>query len=364
MAEEEPLLPAPPAEAPPEPPSAPWRNGAAFWLLGFCNNVPYVVMLSAARDILQPPEAPPPHGNGSRYDCNPVSTGAVLLADILPALLVKVAAPFGLHLLPHRRGVGQRRLGAGGGHVPGARLRLPQGGRVLLVLGDGGGGAGRGPGLWGAAAGGAAPAPRPPARPRPPPAHPAQLLLPADPAPAPHGTSAPRRGADAGPEMEAGEAGAALLPFLRPDPRRAVPLVPAALPGRRFRLPLVPSVPPAAPRRPPRPPAGLQRRPAIGRRGHALPARPGRGLRRGGGGGAAGGRGLRQRLPQRGRGGPARGAGLRCDSGVAGRDGGRGPGRGGGAGGPRLLLWGGLTHGTGGGELWAPWLCPIALGGF
>ncbi|XP_064331537.1 battenin isoform X3 [Phalacrocorax carbo] len=101
MAEEEPLLPAPPAEAPPEPPSAPWRNGAAFWLLGFCNNVPYVVMLSAARDILQPPEAPPPHGNGSRYDCNPVSTGAVLLADILPALLVKVAAPFGLHLLPH-----------------------------------------------------------------------------------------------------------------------------------------------------------------------------------------------------------------------------------------------------------------------
>ncbi|XP_064331540.1 battenin isoform X6 [Phalacrocorax carbo] len=312
MAEEEPLLPAPPAEAPPEPPSAPWRNGAAFWLLGFCNNVPYVVMLSAARDILQPPEAPPPHGNGSRYDCNPVSTGAVLLADILPALLVKVAAPFGLHLLPHRRGVGQRRLGAGGGHVPGARLRLPQ------------------------------------------------LLLPADPAPAPHGTSAPRRGADAGPEMEAGEAGAALLPFLRPDPRRAVPLVPAALPGRRFRLPLVPSVPPAAPRRPPRPPAGLQRRPAIGRRGHALPARPGRGLRRGGGGGAAGGRGLRQRLPQRGRGGPARGAGLRCDSGVAGRDGGRGPGRGGGAGGPRLLLWGGLTHGTGGGGLWAPRLCPIA----
>ncbi|XP_075580811.1 battenin [Pelecanus crispus] len=101
MADEEPLLPAPP---PPEPPGAPWRNGAAFWLLGLCNNLPYVLMLSAARDIVEP--APPaqvllPHGNGSARDCGPVSTGAVLLADILPTLLLKLAAPFGIHLLPY-----------------------------------------------------------------------------------------------------------------------------------------------------------------------------------------------------------------------------------------------------------------------
>ncbi|CAI9556994.1 unnamed protein product, partial [Staurois parvus] len=29
-----------------------WRNLAAFWLLGLCNNFAYVVMLSAAHDIL------------------------------------------------------------------------------------------------------------------------------------------------------------------------------------------------------------------------------------------------------------------------------------------------------------------------
>ncbi|XP_054664690.1 battenin isoform X4 [Grus americana] len=98
MAEQEPLLPAPP---PPEPPGAQWRNGAAFWLLGLCNNLPYVLMLSAARDILQPPLPPQVSVNGSRYDCNPVSTGAVLLADILPTLLIKLVAPFVVHLLPY-----------------------------------------------------------------------------------------------------------------------------------------------------------------------------------------------------------------------------------------------------------------------
>ncbi|XP_066840448.1 battenin [Anser cygnoides] len=47
-------------EDPPEPPLAErCRNDAAFWLLGLCNNTPYVVMLSAAHDILRPPEMPP-----------------------------------------------------------------------------------------------------------------------------------------------------------------------------------------------------------------------------------------------------------------------------------------------------------------
>ncbi|XP_074787083.1 battenin [Athene noctua] len=99
MAEEEPLLPAPP---PPDPPGARWRNGAAFWILGLCNNLPYVLMLSAARDLLDPrPGAPAPPGNGSAHNCNRVSTGAVLLADILPTLVIKMAAPFFFHLLPY-----------------------------------------------------------------------------------------------------------------------------------------------------------------------------------------------------------------------------------------------------------------------
>ncbi|XP_053908998.1 battenin [Cuculus canorus] len=102
MEDEEALL--PPAEPPPEPPpSARWRIGAAFWLLGVCNNLPYVLMLSAARDLLSPdPQQPVPPRNSSRYDCNPISTGAVLLADVVPTLLLKMMAPLGLHLLPYK----------------------------------------------------------------------------------------------------------------------------------------------------------------------------------------------------------------------------------------------------------------------
>lgn len=94
-----------------------WRNCVAFWLLGLCNNFAYVVMLSAAHDILQKQESqntttptPAPNGtnieirnssNSSRYDCNPVSTAAVLLADILPTLLIKFTAPFYIHKVPY-----------------------------------------------------------------------------------------------------------------------------------------------------------------------------------------------------------------------------------------------------------------------
>ncbi|XP_074920775.1 battenin, partial [Chelonoidis abingdonii] len=80
-------------EEPPAPPPACatcWRNLAGFWLLGLCNNFAYVVMLSAAHDILShqgamdingttqtPPVTPPSRNssNTSRYDCNPISTG-------------------------------------------------------------------------------------------------------------------------------------------------------------------------------------------------------------------------------------------------------------------------------------------------
>ncbi|KAM9209073.1 battenin isoform 2-T2 [Dugong dugon] len=90
-----------------------WKNAMGFWLLGLCNNFSYVVMLSAAHDILRhqrapgnqshvdPGPVPVPHNGSSRFDCNSVSTAAVLLADILPTLLIKLLAPFGLHLLPY-----------------------------------------------------------------------------------------------------------------------------------------------------------------------------------------------------------------------------------------------------------------------
>ncbi|KAK1151952.1 battenin isoform X1 [Acipenser oxyrinchus oxyrinchus] len=103
-----------------------WRNFAGFWLLGLCNNFAYVIMLSAAHDILSQqqagtnttlPTAQPTVLNGtdwelpsiaadnsfntSRYDCNPVSTAAILLADILPTLVIKFSAPFFIHLIPY-----------------------------------------------------------------------------------------------------------------------------------------------------------------------------------------------------------------------------------------------------------------------
>nr|CAG5986558.1 unnamed protein product [Menidia menidia] len=135
-----------------------WRNWSGFWILGLCNNYAYVVMLSAAHDILEKQEsrnstaaasAPGterqegnnnPNGS-SPYDCSPVSTGvkaachtarhaarhvarhtarhsgkqpcselcptrlqshwAVLLADILPTLLIKLVAPFVVHKVPY-----------------------------------------------------------------------------------------------------------------------------------------------------------------------------------------------------------------------------------------------------------------------
>uniref|UniRef100_A0A8L8KBG5 Battenin n=1 Tax=Heligmosomoides polygyrus TaxID=6339 RepID=A0A8L8KBG5_HELPZ len=62
-------------------------------ILGLCNNFAYVVMLSAAKDILETNKI-------VDRQCQKMSTGAVLLADIIPALLVKVTAPFYIHRIP------------------------------------------------------------------------------------------------------------------------------------------------------------------------------------------------------------------------------------------------------------------------
>ncbi|XP_074414100.1 battenin-like isoform X3 [Zonotrichia albicollis] len=105
MADEEPLLPpdedSAPAPPPPPPPTSSWRIGAAFWILGLCNNLPYVVMLSAARDLLEPRPGEE-RRNRSRYDCDPVGTGAVLLADVVPGLVVKLLLPLVGPYLPIR----------------------------------------------------------------------------------------------------------------------------------------------------------------------------------------------------------------------------------------------------------------------
>ncbi|XP_031627293.1 battenin [Contarinia nasturtii] len=75
-----------------------WRDLTAYWILGLCNNYGYVVMLSAAHDIIANPgnsaekhvEEKP---ENERY-CHIISTGAILLADILPSLFIKSVCPF------------------------------------------------------------------------------------------------------------------------------------------------------------------------------------------------------------------------------------------------------------------------------
>ncbi|KAM4535107.1 battenin [Fundulus diaphanus] len=89
-----------------------WRNWIGFCLLGLCNNFGYVVMLSAAHDILTKQDSKNStasasdklavaSSNSSGYDCSPVTTGAVLLADILPTLIIKLLAPFVIHKVPY-----------------------------------------------------------------------------------------------------------------------------------------------------------------------------------------------------------------------------------------------------------------------
>ncbi|XP_058130305.1 battenin [Anopheles ziemanni] len=94
-----------PEQAPPKDKGL-WRDLVAYWILGLCNNYGYVVMLTAAHDILKELEGNDgDHGKSvqvSGAPCNKLSTGAILLADILPALVVKSVASF-LPLAKHVR---------------------------------------------------------------------------------------------------------------------------------------------------------------------------------------------------------------------------------------------------------------------
>ncbi|XP_077475194.1 battenin isoform X6 [Stigmatopora argus] len=94
-----------------------WRNWSGFWVLGLCNNFAYVVMLSAAQDILKKQQFDNNtilnpitlavefngvnNSNGTYYDCNSLSTAAVLLADILPTLIIKLSAPLFIQKVPY-----------------------------------------------------------------------------------------------------------------------------------------------------------------------------------------------------------------------------------------------------------------------
>ncbi|KAG0160730.1 hypothetical protein PDIDSM_8260 [Penicillium digitatum] len=61
------------------------RICVAFWLFGLINNVLYVIILSAAVDLVGPD----------------VPKGVVLLADVVPSFATKLVAPYVIHLVPY-----------------------------------------------------------------------------------------------------------------------------------------------------------------------------------------------------------------------------------------------------------------------
>ncbi|KAJ5753402.1 uncharacterized protein N7511_007555 [Penicillium nucicola] len=61
------------------------RVCVAFWLFGLVNNVIYVIILSAAVDLVGPD----------------VPKGVVLLADVIPSFATKLVAPYFIHLVPY-----------------------------------------------------------------------------------------------------------------------------------------------------------------------------------------------------------------------------------------------------------------------
>ena len=77
----------------------------SYWILGLCNNFAYVIMLSAAHDILSPSNktanATTPTNKTNKYDCNDLSTGTILLADIIPGICIKLVAPFFVHKIKY-----------------------------------------------------------------------------------------------------------------------------------------------------------------------------------------------------------------------------------------------------------------------
>jgi len=68
------------------------RNLIAFFICGLINNFAYVVLLSAAKDILLEV--------AEQSETLPISS--ILLADVLPTLLVKLTAPWYMHRIPYR----------------------------------------------------------------------------------------------------------------------------------------------------------------------------------------------------------------------------------------------------------------------
>ncbi|KAM0719682.1 hypothetical protein Q7P37_003813 [Cladosporium fusiforme] len=62
-----------------------WNVAVAFWLFGLINNILYVILLTAALDLVGPD----------------IPKGTVLLADVIPSVAVKLTAPYYIHVVPY-----------------------------------------------------------------------------------------------------------------------------------------------------------------------------------------------------------------------------------------------------------------------
>ncbi|KAF5396674.1 Battenin [Paragonimus heterotremus] len=78
------------------------RNLISFWCFGLGNNFSYVIMLSAALDIIKRQEERPADymlSEPFHHNCTKTGTASVLLADIIPSMTIKFIAPLFIHRL-------------------------------------------------------------------------------------------------------------------------------------------------------------------------------------------------------------------------------------------------------------------------
>ncbi|KAI2885020.1 hypothetical protein CBS11852_8488 [Aspergillus niger] len=108
------------------------RVCVAFWLLGLINNVLYVIILSAALDLVGPS----------------VPKGVVLLADVIPSFGTKLIAPYFIHLVPYPArvlfcvlcsAVGMLLVALSPAYTDGGSISTKIAGIILASLSSGGG---------------------------------------------------------------------------------------------------------------------------------------------------------------------------------------------------------------------------------
>lgn len=104
----------------------------AFWLFGLINNVLYVIILSAALDLVGPN----------------VPKGVVLLADVIPSFLTKLCAPYFIHAIPYHVRIlvfvglsvcGMLLVSLSPGYADGSTISMKLAGVMLASLSSGGG---------------------------------------------------------------------------------------------------------------------------------------------------------------------------------------------------------------------------------